>query len=185
MVFRVLLELKGLPAHGWNIETVEDILLSSCGRLKPTPETTAKVDMGRYRLIAWCINPDLILRKKFIYIPEQEEIHVRGPLLYLNPEEIIHSSCPTLHYQIDIDILEIQDWRRQSDSSDDDSPPDRWDSGSDEEYPGYDDRTSLRPWPKRARFKPSSRDGPSEAAPGSSSALHKSKQTAGFMIGTI
>jgi hypothetical protein len=56
-----------------------------------------------------CIHSDLIPREKVIYIPEPENVHVRGPPMFLDPEEIIYYDQPTLRYRVQINILEVVD----------------------------------------------------------------------------
>lgn len=71
--------------------------------------------------------------------------------LFLRPHEIIHSKHDGLWYRVHIRIVEIQDWNLSSDSSDDGTPPDNFDSDEDE-YPGFEQRSRYKPWPKRTRF---------------------------------
>lgn len=70
---------------------------------------------------------------------------------YLRPHEIIHSKHDGLWYRVDIRIVEVQDWNWPSDSSDDGTPLDNFDSDEDE-YPGFEQRCRSKPWPKRTRF---------------------------------
>jgi hypothetical protein len=36
--------------------------------------------------------------------------HVRGPHLFIDPEDIIYHDLPSLYYHVYIDILEVKDW---------------------------------------------------------------------------
>lgn len=45
-----------------------------------------------------------------------------------------YSRLPVLYYGVDIEVLQVQDWRHPPDwSSGDDMPPDHWWSESDDE----------------------------------------------------
>ena len=148
--FHVLLQIRNLPIHAWNLSTVATILSSSCTELKPTPDTVARSDFRYFRLLAWTLDPNSIPTGKMLSIPEPRE-PVGGPPLFLRPEEMMYSSAPTLHYAIEIDILEIQDWRNSSDtSSEEEMEPDHWwtESDDDDNLPGSSSRWGLsKPWP--------------------------------------
>ena len=85
-----------------------------------------------------------------IFIQEPPEQYVETGL-FLRPHEIIHSKHDGLWYRVHIRIVELQDWNLSSDSSDDGTPPDNFDS-DEYEYPGFEQRCRSKPWPKRTRF---------------------------------
>lgn len=68
--FHVLIEIRNLPAHAWNLDTIASILSSSCTDLKPTPETMSRADLRCFRLLAWTSDPDLIPIGKLLVVPE-------------------------------------------------------------------------------------------------------------------
>jgi len=92
----------------------------------------------------------LVPQEKVIFIQEPSEQYVETGL-FLRPHEIIHSKHDGLWYRVQIRIVEIQDWNLSSDSLDDGTPPDNFDSDEDE-YPGFEQRCRSKPWPKRTRF---------------------------------
>lgn len=51
----------------------------------------AKTDMSRFWVVAWCMDPDLILIEKIIIVPEADQLHDPCGQLCLKLEEIIHS----------------------------------------------------------------------------------------------
>jgi hypothetical protein len=79
----------------------------------------AKSDLRRIIVQAWCMHLDFIPREKVIYIPEPENVQVRGPPMFLDLEEIIYYDQPTLRYRVQINILEVVDWHLPSSSSSD------------------------------------------------------------------
>ena len=73
MLFRVLLELKGILTHAWRLSTAEHILSSSCSTLVPTLATVALEDLGCFCVVAWCIHPDLIPAEVSLIEPDPVE----------------------------------------------------------------------------------------------------------------
>lgn len=164
--FHVLIEIRNLPAHVWNLDTVASMLSSSCTDLKPTPETLSGSDLRHFRLLAWTPDPELIPIGKILVVPEPRKL-VGGAPLSLKPEEMMYSDLPAFYYNIDIDVLQVQDWRRQPGwSSGEDSPPDsgRHDSedpDDDEDGRGPGDGDLFCPErPVVTQFPPSSGEGP-------------------------
>lgn len=72
--------------------------------------------------------------------------------LFLKTHELIPSKHDGLWYRVTIRIVEVQDWNASSDSSDDDTLPDNYDSTEDEDYPSFTQRSRKHPWPKRTWF---------------------------------
>jgi len=145
-----LIEFRGIPAHARNISTARIILDTSCSDLVEAPPDLVGDDKKTFFVCAWCIHPDLVPQEKVIFIQEPPEQYVESGLL-LRPHEIIHSKHDGLWYRVDIRIVEVQDWNWPSDSSDDGTPLDNFDSDEDE-YPGFEQRCRSKPWPKRTRF---------------------------------
>ncbi|KAG2552050.1 hypothetical protein PVAP13_9KG437200 [Panicum virgatum] len=148
--FRILIEFRGIPAHARSISTARVLLDTSCSDLVEAPPELVGNDGKKFFVCAWCIHPDLVPQEKKLFIQEPPEPYVESGL-FLRPHEIIHSKHDGLWYRVHIRIVEIQDWNLSSDSSDDGTPPDNFDSDEDE-YPGFEQRSRYKPWPKRTRF---------------------------------
>uniref|UniRef100_K3XJM3 Uncharacterized protein n=1 Tax=Setaria italica TaxID=4555 RepID=K3XJM3_SETIT len=133
--FRVLNELRGIPAHAQNVETTQIALDFACSDL----------------VEASCIHLDLVPIEKLIFIPEPSTPYV-GCGLFLKPHELIHSKHDGLWYSVHIRIVDVQDWNIFSDSFDDGTPPDNHDSSEDEDYPGFSQCSRKNPWPKKTQF---------------------------------
>jgi hypothetical protein len=87
-----------------------------------------------------------------LLIPEPPSTHT-GAELFLKPEEIIFHNQPLLRYQIKINIVELHDWHDPSSSSDDFGDyPDPQFNDSDDDYPGVNENTRSKPWPKVTKF---------------------------------
>ncbi|KAG2569883.1 hypothetical protein PVAP13_7NG446101 [Panicum virgatum] len=155
MKFRVLLEMRGIPSHVWSVDTAQRILGDACADPVPTPATIARRDLRRFQAAAWCVDPDLIPNEVVIRIPEPVDTNV-GAELFLRSAEIIFHSQPLLRHRVEIEILEIQDWNDDSDSSV--SPydiPDRLNSDSNEEdvHPGVRRSSRSCSCPRRTVFR--------------------------------
>ncbi|CAL4994760.1 unnamed protein product [Urochloa decumbens] len=148
--FKVLVELKGIPAHARSIDTAQIALGSACSGLVLAPEELAGNNLRYLYVAAWCIHPDLIPQEKLMFIPEPPE-SVGGGNLFLQPHEIIHSKHDGLWYRVEIRVLEVQDWADESSSE----------SSEDEDYPGFRQRHRRQPWPRIHRL-----DGAAGAAAG-------------------
>lgn len=149
--FQVLVELHNIPAHAWNLSTVASLLGSSVSNIRPTSDTIARTDLRSYRVIDWTIDPDIIPIGRILVVPEPKAPFQGGPPLFLKPEECIESSEPALHHSVEINLLQIQDWRLPSDySSGDDMRHDHWwtESDDDDEWPGSQGHNFLSSWPK-------------------------------------
>jgi hypothetical protein len=77
---------------------------------EPTPDTVARKDLKRFQAVVWCSDPDLIPNASYLRIPEPPNPNI-GAELYLRPDEIIYYQLRLLRYRIEIEILEIQDWK--------------------------------------------------------------------------
>ena len=165
MRFRVMLEIRGFPAHAWSAATAQTILGDACAAPELTPTTAARADLRRFQTVVWCSDPDLIPNKAVIRVPEK--VVDFGPNnLCLQPEDIRYHEQRLLRYKVDIEILEIHDWNDSGSSDGGDTLPDRVlsDSDSDEDYPGVAPNLRSRPWPRRTIFRtPGYGDGPSGA----------------------
>lgn len=58
--FKVLLGLRGIPAHLCNVDTAERILGSSCANIAEAPQMTTREDLHEFFVAGWCIRPRFI-----------------------------------------------------------------------------------------------------------------------------
>ena len=149
MCYRVLLEIRGFPAHAWSATTAQIILGDACAAPEPTPTTTASADFQRFQTVVWCSDPDLIPNEAVVCIPEKVADPENNNLFH-RPDEIIHHELRLLRYKVEIEILEFQDWNDSGSSDDSGTLPDRvlTDSDSDEDYPGFTQHMRSRPFPR-------------------------------------
>jgi hypothetical protein len=59
----------------------------------------------------WCIHPDVIPQEKVVFIPDPEVVVEREPPLFIDLEEVIYHSHPTLRHQVLIEVIEVVDWQ--------------------------------------------------------------------------
>ncbi|CAL4976689.1 unnamed protein product [Urochloa decumbens] len=149
--YRVLVELKGVPAHAPRISSAQIALGFACSGLIEAPPELAGDSKRSFFVAAWCIHPDLIPVEKLMYIPEPVH-HFDGGNLFLRPEEIVHSGEDGLWYLVKILVWEIKDWLDESSGS----------SFEDEDFPRFRHRHRRGPWPRTTRF-----EGDDDDAPGS------------------
>ncbi|KAG2535761.1 uncharacterized protein LOC120692501 isoform X1 [Panicum virgatum] len=97
-------------------------------------------------VVVWCADPDLIPNEAIVRIPERVDTLANNNL-FLRPEEIIHHELPLLHYKVEIEILEVQDWDDNGSSGGSGTLP------SDEDYPGFHQSSRSGPWPRRTVFR--------------------------------
>jgi hypothetical protein len=155
MQFRVLVELRGIPSHAWSATAAWAVLGDACACPEPTPVTTARSDLRRFQAVTWCADPDLIPNAAFLRIPDRRDPNA-GAELFLRPDEIIYHKLPLLNYRVEVEILEIQDWRGDSEESDDPYGwPDCWwsESEDEDEHPGFRDPSSSPPLPRKTVFR--------------------------------
>lgn len=154
MRYRVMLEIRGLPAHAWSAATAQVILGDSCATPELTPITVARADLRRFQTVVWCSDPDLIPNEAVIRIPEKVDVSGDNNL-FLRPKETIHHDLRLLRYRVEIEILEIHDWNDSGSSDDGGTLPDRVisDSDSDEDYQGLTQHLLPRLWPRRTVFR--------------------------------
>lgn len=146
MRHRVLIILRGLPAHAWSLDVAQRVLGSSCAQLQPTRKTALKQDLSKFVLAAWCVHPDLIPRARTIWVQDPIPPHEPG-ILHLKPHEVMHTRLDGLMYDVQVELVEVQDWFVRPEPV---IHPDNGDSdGSFGEED--DDEDSGGPWPKRSR----------------------------------
>jgi hypothetical protein len=92
LCFKALLAVENIPAHLWFVQTVQDIVGSSCMVFKPAPTLVQTHDLSFLMVAAWAVHPELIPREVGCVVPEPKgpsEVSVRPH--FLRAEEIIHS----------------------------------------------------------------------------------------------
>ena len=154
MRFRVLLEIRGIPAHAWSVAAAQVILDGACAIPEPTPSTSVRADSRRFQAAVWCADPDLIPNEVIVRIPERvKDLGTNN--LFLRPEE--HHELPVLRYKVEIEILEIQDWNVNSSSDGNGTLPERalTDTDSEDDYPGFRQSSRSGPGPRRTVGVPS------------------------------
>jgi hypothetical protein len=89
-------------------------------------------------------------------VPEKEEEHDGGPLLFLRPWEMIHSEVPAMRYLVRLRIVEYQDWHSPPPSEDEDyrrdDDSDSGDSNCNGYWLGHSDRGGAGDRPRTTRF---------------------------------
>ena len=139
--FKVLVGMKGIPAHAHSAEVAQAILGSSCARVELASPVAVQdpEDERELFVAAWCAHPDLIHDEMIMAVPEKEEDHDGGSPLYLRPHEIIHTEVPALRYLVRTRIVEFQDWHTPPPSSDDEDDIQRDDDSDsgDSNFNGY------------------------------------------------
>lgn len=105
--YRVLLGLKGIPAHVWGMSAAERILGSNCAKLEPALATVDGEDRHEFVITAWSIRPNFIPQEKLIGIPEPELPYVIEPPLHPSEHEVIRSKLTVLWYCVRIRVIEV------------------------------------------------------------------------------
>jgi hypothetical protein len=138
MLYKVLLDLVGIPGHLWDVDTAHKIVQSSSLVIQTTPTTLSMRDMRTSTIVAWCIDPILVPEQVVLVVSDKEAPYIEQGL-FLRPEELIHSMRGMMHYCVQISIREVQDWRPHTDSSEDgDGRPGGPDGSDDKDDSGLD-----------------------------------------------
>ncbi|CAL5044434.1 unnamed protein product [Urochloa decumbens] len=155
--FKVLLDMKGIPGHLWEVDVAQRIVGTSCSIIQAAPDVETRRNMRTFTVAAWAVHPDLIPEEVVVIVPEKDAPFSPGNL-FLRPEELIHTSKSTLRYRVSIEVREVQDWHETPDSSSDErrehgrSDDDESDQDG---FPGAGNGgRSSKPWPRRHRFSP-------------------------------
>jgi hypothetical protein len=80
------------------------------GGIQPSAAWARRTDLRHLTIDDWCVHPHLVPCQQILFIPEEFPPHVRGPHLFIDPEDIIYHDLPSLYYHVYIDILEVKDW---------------------------------------------------------------------------
>jgi hypothetical protein len=80
-------ELRGVPAHSWEVSTAQVLLDGSCLVRAPLPDTAARHDLSAFGVSTWVAQLDSIPPAVNLIIPEPAPVHaelsaVRHDLLY-------------------------------------------------------------------------------------------------------
>jgi hypothetical protein len=67
------IEIRGIPAHTWGLNTAKKLLHDSCHILELHPASACKTDLSSLKLQAWCLDPMKLRRDMDLHIIE------RGP----------------------------------------------------------------------------------------------------------
>lgn len=109
-LFRVHLEMEGVPPHAGTASTAAALLGPSCGIERLGSDTSSRVDMGRFRVYAWTSDPCLIAREKTSQIPEAPTFEEEEDADLLLPSEMaIPSEVNLLEYRVLIHLLRVED----------------------------------------------------------------------------
>lgn len=60
LLYKVIVEMEGIPPHAWSVATAWQILGSSCWIEKLDPAMESKIDISRFKLTASTDNPDTV-----------------------------------------------------------------------------------------------------------------------------
>ena len=91
--FLVHIKLQGIPAHVWEIKTVEQLLSDYCLVQVLHQDTEERLDFHSFKLTAWCIWPELV--------PESMDLHIIEPLVAAADDPV---TARTLFYPIAISV---------------------------------------------------------------------------------
>jgi hypothetical protein len=80
LCFKVLLDLRGIPAHLWGVETARCVVRSSSLITQVAPASISRRDMRTFTVVAWCIDLDLIPDQVVLVVPETEAPYVEQGL---------------------------------------------------------------------------------------------------------
>jgi hypothetical protein len=137
--FKVLLAVENISTHIWLVQSVQEIVNSSCMVFKLVLASLQAQDLSCFMVVAWAFHPGVIPQEIGCIVPEPEgPSKVDVSPLFLRASEIIHSRQDTLQFWAFIHILEIHDFTPPSDSSNEGGdngggPPDGSSDG--DEYP--------------------------------------------------
>ncbi|KAG0526126.1 hypothetical protein BDA96_06G118600 [Sorghum bicolor] len=181
--YRVLVGIKGIPAHARSKAVAEQLLGSSCAQVELASSDDDGVDDDD---APWCLHPMLVPEQKLLVIPEPPEPHEPG-ILFLREHEIIHSHLPILHYLVRLRVVEYQDWAVSSSSSEDAFSGGDSDDSGDSSYNGYHPGTvgpsRSRPFGP-ATFRPGGAGGPALGR-GSGPAFRQRRREAPSLAGAL
>jgi hypothetical protein len=111
LCFHTEVEIEGIPANAWSLETAEAVLSPSAWLERLHPLTRSRTNMGVMRLTAWCLDPAAIPREVDMHVVEPDEppsvADMAAPAQAVVPPHI-----STLAYPLLIHITRTVDFRR-------------------------------------------------------------------------
>ncbi|KAJ1282541.1 hypothetical protein BS78_03G060500 [Paspalum vaginatum] len=99
MRFKVLLVLRGMPAHAWSLDSAQRVLGSSYAGLEAARKTIDRVNLRRFVVAAWCSHPHMIPSERQLWVPEPKMPHEPGNL-FLREHEMMHTVLPGMKYLV-------------------------------------------------------------------------------------
>ena len=150
LLFRVDIEMTGIPDHAWHRSTAELLLAPFCEIEHLAPETRDGSDRSALKLSAWTNNPDAIPRHSELFLPDADAV-----LPDANPAVAERLSLRVYRRPVTIFVTETADYRRPAPlpqagrGGDDDGPPGD-DDGTTDDGPGSPPLPD--PWPRRHEF---------------------------------
>ena len=110
---KVVLEVDGVLAHAWDLDTVSKLLAPQCWVERLDEATSRKEDMSTFKVTAWTLNPASIPAAKKLLIAEAEL-----PVVHSDPvnQRIFANVTPylrekrVLNYLVDLHLRRIFDF---------------------------------------------------------------------------
>jgi hypothetical protein len=131
LCFKVLRSITNISTHGWSVDLAQGVLGSSCLIFEMAPCSLDPSDMSSFLTVARALHPEPIPLEVGCAILEPVEPFMEcATPLFLRSSEIIHSKWVTSQFWVFIQIWEIHDFNRPSDSENDSSLGGDW-SGED------------------------------------------------------
>ncbi|CAL4938094.1 unnamed protein product [Urochloa decumbens] len=140
LLSKVTIEIDGIPAHAWDLDTASRLLAPSCWIEQVDDATERKTDMSTFKLTAWTTDPAALPISKKLFITEPEV-----PIMYADPgmQLIFGNVRPYLRqkrvlaYPVNFHLRTVADFRPRTPSTEPSSPSEDGDSGPD----GHPDRS--------------------------------------------
>ncbi|KAJ1253589.1 hypothetical protein BS78_K231100 [Paspalum vaginatum] len=137
LLFKVKLEIVGIPPHAWSRDTAAKVLAPACWIEKVEASSSSKTDLSFFGVTAWTDRPSAIPRSVSLLIAEDE-------LRVVHSDEALHrifDHLPpylrkkvTMKFRVTIHLLEVEDCTPSSPhstpSSSSPSPPSSDDDGA-------------------------------------------------------
>ena len=74
LFYKVEIEVDGIPAHAWDLDTASKLLAPQCWIERQDEATASKSDMSTFKVSAWTKDPASIPAAKTLLIAEPEKI---------------------------------------------------------------------------------------------------------------
>ncbi|KAM3332778.1 hypothetical protein ACQJBY_028118 [Aegilops geniculata] len=106
VVFRVDIEIVGIPEHGWHRSSAEILLSPFCLIEHLAPKTRDGRDMSVFRLSAWTANPDAIPRDSELLLPEPGALAPDD-----DPDRVSAFAVSLIRFPVSIHVARTEDYR--------------------------------------------------------------------------